>query len=139
MAWYRELTHKLTHLLGRRKFDASLEEEVRLHLEARADELAAAGMPRPAALAEARREFGSTARIGEESREAWRWSWLEDLILDLRYAGRTLVRDRGFAATAVLSLALGIGINTTIFSLTSEFLFSEPSVRDPKTLVQVMI
>ena len=139
MAWYRELIHKLTHLLGRRKFDASLEEEVRLHLEARADELAAAGMPRPAALAEARREFGSTARIAEESREAWRWSWLEDLILDLRYAGRTLLRDRGFAATAVLSLALGIGINTTIFSLTSEFLFSEPSVRDPKTLVQVMI
>jgi predicted permease len=139
MAWYRELTHKLSHLVGRGRFDASLEEEVRLHLEARVDELVAGGMSRPDALAEAHREFGSAARIAEESREAWRWNWLEDLMLDLRYAARTLVRDRGFAVTAVLSLALGIGVNTTIFSLTAEFLFSEPSVRDPKTLLQVQI
>jgi predicted permease len=116
-----------------------MEEEMRLHVEERAEELMAGGMSRRDALAAARREFGSAARIAEESREAWRLAWIEDLWRDFRYGVRALRRDRGFAITAVLSLALGIGVNTAIFSLTAEFLFSQPSVRDPDTLVRVEI
>jgi predicted permease len=139
MPWYREIANKITHLAGRKRFEDSLAEEVRLHLEERTDELIAGGMPRRAALAQARREFGPMARVTEESREVWRLAWLEDLMRDLVYAARALRRDRAFAITAVLSLALGIGVNTTIFSLTAEFLFSEPSVRDPSTLVRAEI
>ncbi|MGH9719305.1 MAG: ADOP family duplicated permease, partial [Bryobacteraceae bacterium] len=109
------------------------------HLEARVEELVAEGTSRPDAQAQARREFGSTARAAEDSRNAWRWGWLEDLTRDLGHAARGLDRDRGFAATAILSLALGIGANTTIFSLMTELLFSEPSVRDPKTLVNAHV
>jgi predicted permease len=139
MSWLTELRHKTAHLFGRADFDASVHEEVRLHLEERVHELMAAGSTRNQALAEARREFGSAARITEQSREAWRWGWIEDLVRDVRYAARSLNRERGFTITAVLSLALGIGVNTTIFSLTAEFLFSEPSVRDPQTLISAQI
>jgi predicted permease len=136
---FREITSRLRHMLGRQSFDASLEEELRLHIESRVEDLIAGGMDRREAVLQARREFGPAARAAEESRDAWRWRWLEDLLRDLRHAARTLRRDRGFAATAVLSLALGIGVNTTIFSLTAEFLFSQPSVRDPGTLVNAEI
>ncbi len=135
----RGLWNKISHLAGRRRFDDSLDEEVRLHLESRAAELIAGGTPARDAMNQARREFGPGARVAEESREAWRFTWIEDLARDLRHAARTLRRDRGFAATAILSLALGIGVNTTIFSLTAEFLFSRPSVRDPDSLVQARI
>src|SRR5690242_1731746 len=127
MPWYRELANKLSHCLRRRRFDEDFAEEMRLHREERAEELIAGGMAARDAEAQARREFGPAARIAEESREAWRVGWIEDLLRDLRYGGRALRRDRGFAITAVASLALGIGVNTTIFSLTAEFLFSEPS------------
>ena len=139
MSWYSELFNKLSSLRRRRQFDDVLEEEVRLHIEASIEDLIRSGLSRKQAAAEARRQFGSTARIAEESRAAWRWSWLEDLLRDLRYAARALRRDPGVAVTAVLSLALGIGANTTIFSLTAEFLFSEPSVRDAGTLVQLHV
>ena len=139
MSWHHEIRNKLSHLLRRQRFDQTLDEEVHLHLEARAADLMAEGMPESEALAQARREFGPVVRIAEQSREAWRWTWLEDLFRDLAYAGRSLTRERGFAATAVLSLALGIGVNTTIFSLTAEFLFSRPSVRDPDSLVMAEI
>src|ERR1051325_1773137 len=65
--------------------------------------------------------------------------WLEDLSADLRYAARSFRRNPAFAATAIVCLALGIGANTTIFSIASEVLFSEPSVRDPETLARFEI
>jgi predicted permease len=139
MGWYRELKNKLAHLRGRSGFDASLDEELRSHLEMLAEELIAKGMPHEEALASARREFGSAMLLAEESRDAWRWSWVEDFARDLRYAARNLRRDRSLALTAVLSLALGIGVNTTIFSVATEFLFKPPSVRDPGTLVHAEI
>ena len=130
----RELWSKLTHFSRRDHFDESLDDEIRFHIESRAEELQASGMPPQTALAQARREFGPAARAAEDSRDAWRWMWIEDLLRDLRHASRALARDRGFALTAILSLALGIGANTTIFSLAAEFLFSQPSVRNPETL-----
>jgi predicted permease len=135
----RKILAKLRHLAGRRRFDDALDEEMRLHLEARVEELVGQGVSAAGAADRARREFGPSALLAEQSREAWRWSGIEDLGRDLRHAARGLARDRGFTATAVVSLALGIGLNTTIFSLTSEFLFSRPSVRDAETLVRAEI
>src|SRR5436305_14997023 len=111
MSIFREVTNKLSHFFGRSGFDNSLDEELRVHMEERADELTAKGLPAREALAQARREFGSSARIAEDSRAAWRFHWLDDLTRDMRYAVRALSRDRGFAITAILSLGLGIGVN----------------------------
>jgi predicted permease len=139
LSWLNELKNKLAHMSGRSAFDHTLDEEIRSHLEMRADELAAEGATRREAMAAARREFGSTSRLADESRDAWRWSWAEDLARDLRYGLRALRRDRGLALTAILSLALGIGVNTTIFSVAAEFLFKEPSVRDANSIVRARI
>jgi len=134
-----ELYHRISYLLGRRRFEDDLDDEVRFHLETRAEELAAKGMPASKARAQARREFGSTARMQEETRGAWQFHWAEDLIADLRYAVRGIRRNPGFAVTAITCLALGIGANTTIFSVASAALFSRPSVRDPQSLRAIRI
>src|SRR5262249_33376596 len=131
--------HRLAHLTGRRRFEEDLEAELDFHLQTRAGELESAGLTRRAALSQARREFGPAARMQEETRAAWQFGWLEDLASDLRYAARGLRRNPMFAATAIVCLALGIGANTTIFSVAREVLFSRPGVRDPQTLAFVKV
>ena len=137
MTFWKEIGNRLAYLFRRSQFDRELEEEMRFHLEARAEELEQAGLTAPDALRQARREFGSTLRSREETRSAWQMRWLEDLAGDLRYAARALRRNPPLALAAVGSLALGIGANTTIFSVAREALFSEPSCRDPQSLVQI--
>ncbi|MBY0507290.1 MAG: ADOP family duplicated permease [Bryobacteraceae bacterium] len=130
-----EIFRKLAFWRRRPDFDAGLDDEIRFHLEERADALERGGLSRPAALLQARREFGGVARVAEETRAAWQFPWLEDLFADLRYAARALRREPAFLSVAVLSLALGIGVNTAIFSLTMEALMSTPSARNPSELV----
>ena len=96
-------------------------------------------LTRPAALAQARREFGNAARMTEDTRSAWQFRRLEDLAADLRYAARGFRRNPAFALTAIACLALAIGANTTIFSLTTEALFSRPSVRDPQSIIAIQL
>ncbi len=134
-----EFRNKFAFLRRRPQFDAALDDEMQFHLEERADELEAQGMPRAEALQRARAEFGSPARIAEETRGEWQWTWLEDLLADLRYAARSLRREPAFLTVAVLSLALGIGVNTAIFSLTMEALMSVPSARNASTLVHARL
>ena len=124
---------------GRRGFESELDQEIQFHIETRAAELEQAGVPAQTAAAQARREFGSQFRMREETRAAWQFQWLEDLTGDLRYAARAFRRNPAFVCTAVACLALGTGANTTIFSMATEALLSQPSVRDPATLVNFVI
>jgi predicted permease len=114
-------------------------EEVAFHIETRAAELVAEGLGPAAAMARARREFGPSLRALEESRAAWQVLWLEDLAADLRYAARAFRRNPGFAATAIVCLALAVGANTTMFSVAMETLLGKPSCRDPQSLVQLSV
>ena len=139
MAFRHEIVNRLTYLFRRSRFDRELDEEMRFHVQARADELEQDGLSRAEALLRARREFGSTLRSGEETRSAWQIRWLEDLGSDLRYAARALRRNPALTLAAVGSLALGIGANTTIFSVAKEALFSQSSCRDPQSLVEISV
>jgi predicted permease len=136
---WREVLRRAEYLLRRKRFDAELEDEIQFHVESRSEELIQSGMARGAAMAQARREFGGGAVVREETRAAWQFRWLEDLAGDIRYAARSLRRNPAFALTAIACLALGIGANTTIFSIATEVLFSQPSCRDPKSLLHLQI
>jgi predicted permease len=109
-------------------------EEIQAHLAERIDELLESGVAKPEAIERARREFGNATRLTESSREVWGWTWLDRLGQDLRYAVRMLRRSPGFTAAAVLSLALGIGANTAIFTLIESTLLRPIPVKHPERL-----
>ena len=135
MAKWRELLRRTIQLTKRSQFDEELHAEMQFHVETRADELQASGMSRGDALAQARREFGSEARLAEETRAAWRFQWLEDIASDLRYALRSYRRHPAFALTVATSLALGIGVNSALFTAVDALLWKSLPVRDPEHLV----
>ncbi|PYT29312.1 MAG: multidrug ABC transporter substrate-binding protein, partial [Acidobacteria bacterium] len=83
------------------------------------------------------RELGNISSAAEEARAVWSWTWLEQLCRDVQYAFRTMCHNPGFTTTAVLSLALGIGANTAIFSLIDALMLRWLPVRDPQELVQL--
>jgi len=120
-----------------RKKERDLARELRGHLELEAEDRRAGGAGTESAHFAARRALGNVTAIQEEVRAAWGWTWLERLAQDLRFAARMLRKDRGFTATAVLTLALGIGANTAIFSLVRTVLFRALPFRDADRLVVV--
>src|ERR1043166_4889510 len=113
----------------------SLREEMELHLAEKAAELQADGMTAERARAEARRRFGNIGLKHEESREIWMSRFLLELGQDIRYGCRTMTANKAFSALAVLSLALGIGANTTIYSFMESILLRSLPVADPESLV----
>jgi predicted permease len=125
-------------LLRRSRMERDMDREMAFHLDARAADLVGRGMMPAEAARRAREEFGDVLRWKEEGREARGLRLADELLADLRYAARTLRRSPGFALAAILSLALGIGANTAIFSLLDVVLLRPLPVRDPRTLVQVM-
>jgi predicted permease len=120
-----------------RKREKELEKEIQHHLQMAAKERGERGASLREAQSGARREFGNVGLMKEVTRDAWGWRWLENLYEDLRYGIRTVGKNKGFAAVAILTLALGIGANTAIFSLIDAALLRAIPVRDASQLVLV--
>ena len=119
----------------RRRQEKELDKEIQHHLRmAKADRMER-GASQYDAEAGARREFGNVGLMKEVARDAWGWRWLEDILEDLRYGIRTLAKNPGFAIVAILTLALGIGANTAIFSFIEGALLRSIPVRDAEQLV----
>jgi hypothetical protein len=125
---------KLSWLAQRRRKEAELREELQFHLEEEAEEHQAEGSAEEAKWA-ARRELGNVALLQENTRAAWGWTFGEQLIQDLRYALRAMINNPAFNALAVLSLALGIGANTAIYSFMDSILLRSLPVSNPESLV----
>jgi hypothetical protein len=139
-----KLLKKLHALFRKETLDREMSEEMRHHMELQIEENIAAGMNPDEARYLAQRQFGGIEQIKEQARDVRRWIWLEQLLQDLRYAGRALNKSRGFTAVAVVTLALGIGVSTAMFSvfygvLLSPYPYAKPSeiwtfrIEDSKT------
>src|SRR5438128_6388173 len=128
---------KLGWLFSRRRKREELDEELRFHLEAERDDREQAGESAGEAGRSARIDFGNVEVAREDARAAWGWIVIEQCLQDLRYAVRTMRRTPAFTALAVLSLALGIGVNTAIFSFADVMLLRVLPVHDPYGLVRM--
>src|SRR5438309_956834 len=129
------MLRRLRYWIESAKRSEALREEMELHLAEKAAELQADGMTAERARAEARRRFGNVGLKHEESREIWITRFWSELAQDIRYGCRTMTANKAFSALAVLSLALGIGANTAIFSLMESILLRSLPVADPESLV----
>jgi predicted permease len=130
-----EIWRRLLAFLRRDRLDRELEEEMRFHIEMKVRENLDAGMTPREARYKAQREFGNMTLLREVSREMWGFRSLDTLAQDVRYGLRQLGRQPVFTVVAVLSLALGIGANTAIFSLIDAVLLKTLPVKDPEQLV----
>jgi predicted permease len=116
------LFRRLRYLLNRRRFDDELAGDLEFHREM--------------AAREGRHDLGNSLRLREEAREAWGWMWIERLLQDLRYAVRVLRKSPGFTLAAVITLAVGIGVNVAAFGFFNLMVFRSLPVRDPDTMLR---
>ncbi len=129
------MLRRLRYWIESARRSEELREEMELHLAEKSAELQADGMTVEDARAEARQRFGNVGLKQEESREIWITRFWSELGQDIRYGCRTITANKAFSAVAVLSLALGIGANTAIYSFMESILLRSLPVADPESLV----
>ncbi len=137
MRWINKMRLRLRSLLRRPHVEQELNSELQFHLEQQIEENLAAGMSREEAQHAARRTFGNVASLKEEARDTWGLSLLTTLWQDISYGIRTLSQSPGFTAVVVVSLALGIGANTTVFSVVNAILLRSLPYEDPERIVVI--
>ena len=127
----------IPQLFTRRRRYAELSETIREHLDEKIADLIDRGLTREGAEQTARREFGNVTLIKERSREVWQWPTLESILADVKFSFRKLRKSPGFALTAILTLAFGIGANVVVFSILNGLLLRPLNVPHPENLVQI--
>jgi predicted permease len=135
MRWMQKLQMRVRMLLLRRREAQQLDVELQFHIDQQIAENLASGMTPQEARYAALRLFGNPTLLGEQSRATWSWNGLESLLHDLRYSVRTLCRAPGFAAIAVVVMALGIGANIALFTVVRSVLLKPLPYRDADRLV----
>ena len=120
-----------------RRLESDLDRELQYHIDRRVTDLIHSGLPEPEARRRAALELGGTTKVREEVRDIWLTRWLRDFVHDLRFSARSILRSPSFSATAVLSLALGIGATTALYSLIDQIVLRALPVEHPKRLVLI--
>jgi len=129
----------IDRLFSRRRRYDDLSVSIEEHLEEKIDELMSGGLTRKQAEQQARREFGNVALIEQRSRETWQWAAAESVLADGRLALRRMAKNPGFAATVLLTLAIGIGANTAVFSVLNSVVLKPLPYPEPDQLVAVWL
>src|SRR5213595_3763375 len=133
----QQMMRQLANWFRRKKLESDLDRELRYHLDRRIIDLERSGLPTEEARRQALLELGGVTQVQEEVRDIWLSRWLRDFVYDLRFSARSFFRSPSFTATTVLSLALGIGATTAIYSLVDQIILHALPIRDPGRLVLV--
>ena len=137
MRYLRRFLTKCIGLFRSRRLDAELDREISAHLALLKDDFRQRGMSMDEARFAARRTYGNVERAKQMHREERSVLWLEQLRQDVRYTMRQLRRSPGFAVTVIITITLGIGANTAIFTLIHSILLKSLPVADPKSLYRI--
>jgi hypothetical protein len=135
--WLYACRARWQRLVRRHEADQALDDELDLHLQTETQQNLARGMSREDAERTARRRLGNPQRVREDARGVWSPQWIGDVTRDARIAARGLIKDRSFAAAALLTLALCIGANTAVFSVINAVIVKPLPYPDAESLVSV--
>ena len=129
--------NRILNWLRLRRLNDDLDRELQYHIDRRVTDLIRSGLPEPDARRRAALELGGVTQVQEEVRDIWLTRWLRDFVYDLRFSARSFLRSPSFTATAVISLALGIGATTALYSLIDQVVFRKLPVDRPERLVLI--